>query len=145
MDDWDANDPDALLVRLKDQLTEKQLRLWCCACLRRVWNHLSDSSRQSVIAAEGFANGSVDRADLDLARQNAESKISAEPSWNRRNAAQAAAWIASSNVDALGTARFSAWGAAYAVGCPDDPEGAKRLAEERIAQLELLRELVAEL
>jgi hypothetical protein len=61
MDDdaWLAgSDPDAMLAAVLPTASERRLRLFGCACCRRVWHLLRDRrSRQAVEAAERFADG----------------------------------------------------------------------------------------
>ena len=108
--------------------------------MRRIWESLPEAARAAVIASERFAHDSSAWAELECARQTAESAIGSASTWGRKNALRAATWCASLKVDILGIARSVAWGAAYAVGDPETPEGAKRLAVERLAQADLLRQ-----
>jgi hypothetical protein len=57
--EWLAcNDLIPLLESLPDKAKERKLRLFGCACARRVWHFLDDErSRQAVEVAERFADG----------------------------------------------------------------------------------------
>jgi hypothetical protein len=47
------------------QAGRRKLRLFACACLRRMWPHMADpGSRQAVEVAEGYADGRASRKQL---------------------------------------------------------------------------------
>lgn len=125
-----------MLVSLRETADDRQLRLWCCACVRRIWDQLVDVGRDSVTIAEKFIDGRASHEDLDRARQNAKAAISKVSNVNAKNALRAAAWCARRNIDALGVARSVGWAATYAAAgyAPDGPQAA-----ERSAQADLLR------
>src|SRR5262245_4178206 len=56
--DWlTANDPAPMLAHLGRQASDRKLRLFACACARRVWHLLTDArSRAGVEIAERFAD-----------------------------------------------------------------------------------------
>jgi hypothetical protein len=88
-----CTDPSIMLVFLDDKANDRQLRLFACACCRRVWHLLTDErSRHAVEVAERFADGR------------------AEP--KERAAAHTAALI-----PAGGAAQQAAW-AVYWATCP---------------------------
>jgi hypothetical protein len=123
--DWNSStDPQAMLefLRGSGRVSDRKLRLFACACARRLWPFLCDErSRRCVDAAEAFSDGAATAEELARARQAAASAVNtAAAAWspprsppgspppglpsaaNARAAAQAA-W---------GTADPSAWGAA---------------------------------
>jgi hypothetical protein len=64
------------LVGLLDELgtiSRRRLRLWTCACARRIWHLLTDErSRKAVEVAEAFADGLVDPRQRRAAYRAAE-------------------------------------------------------------------------
>ena len=63
----------------------RKLRLFGCACGRRLWDHLPDGrSRNAIEAAEKYADGEIDKKALSRARIAATSAVrnprAAEPS-----------------------------------------------------------------
>jgi hypothetical protein len=62
-------DPRPMLLFLGQSASERKLRLFACACCRRVWETLSDATnRQGVEAAERYADGDGTLEDLRAAR-----------------------------------------------------------------------------
>src|SRR4051812_13569039 len=67
-----CGDPDAMLVFLQDKGLDRKLRLFSCACCRRVWHLLGKgASRTAVETAERFADGLVGEVELEAARRAA--------------------------------------------------------------------------
>ena len=93
-----AADPMGMLdyLRRTDWGSDRKLRLFSCACVRRIWALLTDErSRKAVEVAEIYADGLADRAQLLHARDEAREakrlfKFSAKEHHCRRaaNAAQ---------------------------------------------------------
>jgi hypothetical protein len=110
--EWLAcTDPQQMLKNLPGEASERKLRLFACACCRRVWHKLKDErSRQAMIVAERYADGLATEAELDEARAAAwvaEGELSqVGPRGIRRRAALAAARAAERNK--LQNAAFSA-------------------------------------
>jgi hypothetical protein len=65
-----CSDPDTMLKWLKQEgkMEEQKLRLFACACCRRVWNQMGQCSRKAVEVAERYANGFASEAELQAAR-----------------------------------------------------------------------------
>jgi hypothetical protein len=72
--EWLAcTDPASLLVFLKDRATDRKLRLFSCACCRRIWDLLTDErSQQAIVVTEEYVDGKVGAKALDQATAAAE-------------------------------------------------------------------------
>jgi hypothetical protein len=73
-----CQEPQAMLAWLRNSAkpSERKLRLFGCACMRRVWHLLTDErSRTAVEVAEQYAEGAVTRTQLRVARADAEKCI----------------------------------------------------------------------
>jgi hypothetical protein len=71
--EWLACDrPRELFPPLEQLATQRKARLYACACVRLLWNHLVDErSRRAVAVAEDFADGSATPAELASAHRAA--------------------------------------------------------------------------
>ena len=80
-DAWLAcTDPQRMLEFLEGRVSERKLRLFACACCRRVWHLLTDKrSRNAVEVVERFADGRADEADLWEANRALEYDPTADP------------------------------------------------------------------
>jgi hypothetical protein len=70
--DWlTSTDPEAMLEHLGHRADPRKLRLFGCACCRRIWPLLTDSrSKLAVEVAEAFADGNTTERELkDAARE----------------------------------------------------------------------------
>lgn len=68
-----TTDPSELLEHVRGIASERSLRLFECACCRRVWDQLTDvRSRIAVEVAEKFADGLTSDAELEEASHQAE-------------------------------------------------------------------------
>src|SRR5438105_3621748 len=61
-EEWqDSTDPAAMLKLAGDRASDRKLRLFACACCRRIWLLLPDDDcRDAVEIAEAFAEGLID-------------------------------------------------------------------------------------
>jgi hypothetical protein len=66
--EWlDATDAELILSHLRETsgLPARKLRLWGCACVRRMWDRLTNErSRLAVAVAESFADGMASTQEL---------------------------------------------------------------------------------
>lgn len=151
---WSATDDvGALLTFVRASATERKLRLFACACCRDVWHLLTDArSRAAVEAAEDFADGRVDAADLAAVRKAAGAAGgSSRSSWEAVPAATTAAATYAGPDDAMRSALAAAAHAGAAAGwsaADGNPPGvvadfARSAAESnaRTSQVELIRDL----
>jgi hypothetical protein len=94
--EWQAcADPRPMLEFLKGRMSDRKLRLFACACCRRIWHLLSNKGiRDTIEIAERFADGLVrdeERSDAcKMAQQAAQSRAvtrrPVSPKWERRAA-----------------------------------------------------------
>jgi hypothetical protein len=71
--EWQCcTDPQRMLTFLRGKASGRKLRLFACACCRRVWGLLSaEESRQAVLEAERFADGLAGDGELTAAGHHA--------------------------------------------------------------------------
>src|SRR5262245_34210213 len=107
-EEWLAcTDPDPLLLFLRGKASKRKLRLFACACVRRIWRLLfNEHSREVVEAAERQADGLISEEDANRAANltyefvrtakpnSAEQVAAAAANATVGNAAWAAAWTA---------------------------------------------------
>jgi hypothetical protein len=102
-----------MLEFLGSRASDRKLRLFICACVRRIWPLLSDArSRQAVEIAERFADGDASADQLDAAAQAA---------WEAAEAAE---------VNASPPVELAAWAAAQAPAPWASPAVARHAAAE---------------
>jgi hypothetical protein len=129
--EWLASSvPDDLLMHLTPATSDRKLRLFACACCRRIWDLLPQGAgRQAVEMSESFADGDVRAEDLYRSWLAAKTLVADDEArvgaWNRLIAAE---------VEARDAARSRAWSAARTVVADAD-------RQERQAQCDLLRDI----
>ena len=71
--DWLSGvDPDPMLSAIREKVSRRKLRLFSCACCRRIWHLLIDRrSRGAVEAAERLSDRTIEHRDVVRARQDA--------------------------------------------------------------------------
>ena len=140
--EWQAcTAPQPMLEYLRGKVSDRKLRLFGCACCRRVWSLLSRKSRKSLVIAERYSDGEVSGSELFLAYFRAGLKAKVE---NRRDetaegtAMSAVAWVCDPPMfDSLSMAvEMGVELAAASESYPIDPD---RLADARRKQVSPLR------
>lgn len=153
--EWnDCSDPLAMLDFLRRPASDRKLRLFACACCRRVWSLLTnEGSRQAIRVAEDFADGRAAADALDEAEAEAEDvyqqinldRGESEAGSSPETAAYAA-WLASSSYwrDPHETHAYLPDDAKEAASAVVDSLGENpgRLPSERRHQADLLRCIV---
>jgi hypothetical protein len=95
--EWLAcTDPGPVLELVGGRASDRKLRLFACACLRRIWHLVEDPRGRAVVeVAERFADGRADRQELALnwhaARQAQDAAHEGSPA---AHALDAAAYVA---------------------------------------------------
>jgi hypothetical protein len=100
--DWlGGSDPAGMLTYLEGHASERKLRLFACACVRRHWGLFRwPRPREAVEAAERFAEGLATPAELEEARQHAEASAMGAPEFERSLYVAAAATTAEQAAEA---------------------------------------------
>lgn len=158
--EWQScDDPQRMLAFLEGGATTRQLRLFACACCRRIWRLISDPrSRVAVEVGEQFADGVVSDEERDrilLAACDAFQEASDESPYEEPVADMASILVCPDVADeqhpfpfdarkvADLAAQMAGSEASYCAG--DDPDGAgyeKGYAQEQQAQCQVLREIM---
>jgi hypothetical protein len=69
-----CTDPKPMLEFLRGKASDRQLRLFACACCRRVWHSIPPYDRRTVEVAEAFADGLATMEELTDSCQVSESR-----------------------------------------------------------------------
>jgi hypothetical protein len=142
-----SHDPQTLLSLLEGKASERKLRLFACAAVRRFWTVLRNPQIRSVVEVSArYAEGEASGAELTEARQQAEWAAMSAPLFE---AGAYAAALAASEESAIEAARNvvlaaqrQAWDDAAYEGLPGRDErdaGEQGREAERVAQCALLR------
>ncbi len=157
--DWlSCTDPRRLRAFLAGNASDRKLRLFDCACCRRLWPALPFASRRAVEVAEDFADGHADLDQLRAAFEAAggEAAVTGRFILGGDTAGSAAAQAARppeklaqyvfsghhlgwTFATAANAARYEAFRKATASGFRNLPPNVKE--QEEAAQADLLREL----
>ncbi len=79
--EWlNCSDPDILLQFLRDRASDRKLRLFACACRRRIWNLLDERVRKEVEAIERAADAGEGKSGAWLTAQAEASHVAAQAS-----------------------------------------------------------------
>jgi hypothetical protein len=150
-----CTEPGALLRWGEPSLSERKLRLFACACTRRVWRLLTrEAVRQAVAAAERYADGEASRDELRAGWTTVRKALSVTPLGTRWEDALMAALNSTSEAVSVYTVTSASRHAALALDAdwrkrhagsalPADKERLRAGApEERAYQCRLFRDLV---
>jgi hypothetical protein len=120
--EWLAcSDPKPMLDFLRGKASRRKLRLFACACCRRIWHQLEDDRfRKAIEMAEQVADGLATEAD---GRKASRCAMAAVGEWGREPGL----------LDLNGAARYAGLAAAWA-GTPRMEEEAAAMA--RMAEIE---------
>jgi hypothetical protein len=64
-----SDGPELMLLRVRQRATDRQVRLFGCACCRLLWEHLDEWARQAVEAGERHADGLLSETELAIIRR----------------------------------------------------------------------------
>jgi hypothetical protein len=139
--EWLASvEPGGMLRFLRDNASDRKLRLFACACCRHIWHFLTDRRcRAAVEQAERYADGQASKNDLTPVRLKASKAALGKdiPDW-RRTAFQAC-------INAVGDGpapQVAEWVAIGTVGAASfKPSRTSEYEPAVAAQVGLLRDL----
>src|SRR5262245_37443849 len=93
-----ATDPQEMLAFLQGKASDRKLRLFACACCRRIWRLLTDErSRKAIAIAEQSAEGEV--SEQGMVWMFAQASAAAESA--KTSAARVAKWAVVRNPPSL--------------------------------------------
>jgi hypothetical protein len=81
--EWLAcTDPRMMLEFLGGKASDRKLRLFACACCRRIWHLMPEErSRRAVKTGERYADGLAGATELVSAREEAQEALHQSPLW----------------------------------------------------------------
>jgi hypothetical protein len=139
--EWLAcTEPQPMLVFLGGKASDRKLRLFACACVRRVWSLLYDKhSRKALTIAERYADGEVSAEKLHFAWGDARRAAQVAYRQKRETAEPSAMWAVSMVCEADITKAVAA--VEFATRCEAYPGDRTRFDEAQKHQLPLLRDI----
>lgn len=150
VDWWNTIEPDDLLHVIRNHAGQRELRLFGCACARRIWDKFADAeqARAAVEIAESYVDGEASAADLKFAEEAADQAIMKVEIKNveMKNSRRAAHGCVAAEMKAMGELRSIGWFAAFSYKHPSEDEERRspEVLRERGAQLHLLRDIFLE-
>ncbi len=137
--EWLAcTDPTHLLEFLLGKASARKLRLFACACCRRVWHLLSDKyNRKALTIAERYADGEVSKEKLGFAWGDARRAAQVAYRQERQTAEGSAMWAVSLLCETDTSRALAAVG--LAARCKAYPFNPIHLADAQREQLSLIR------
>jgi len=148
-DGWDKCQRSDWMLWLLDKVkyeNDRDLRLFACACVRAVWDKLTDErSRNVVEVAERFAVGDATEEELTAARSAAAAAAApaAAPAYSAARAAWSAAWSAWPVVRLAAESAYSAALATWSATWLATRSAARSAAESAwAAQADILRDKI---
>jgi hypothetical protein len=121
-----------LTQTLKRIATQRKLRLFICACYRRLWARFPDPEADwnLLLVCERYADGSITKAEFKFARKRAIDRWAPMAVGDRLEAASMSSANCLSVVES------------YVLGDePESPKGNAILLEESVVQCDILRDL----
>jgi hypothetical protein len=136
-----CTEPGPMLDALRGKASERKLRLFACACCRRLWNLLHNKySRKALTVAERYADGEVSAEKLGFAWGDARRAARVTCREDRETAEAAAMWAVSLLCEAdIGRAVTAVGPAAW---CEAYPVEQRRFARTQREQVVLLQDIV---
>jgi hypothetical protein len=135
-------DPAMMLRHLRGKASDRKLRLFACACCRRIWDFLANEwSRKAVEVAEWYADGLATDQELSRAAEGARSAVTMFQIQGDGNT-YSAAW------ESFALAHSAVWATTHRANDPDYPFHAAQAAGgdpyasgEPAVQCDLLRDV----
>jgi hypothetical protein len=140
--EWLAcDDPKPMLEFLRGKASDRKLRLFACACCRRIWHFLADESRGWVDMAEQYADGRVKQQEFNIAAVAAEGAARSGYKSFAAADARSAAFATVDSIDAASADVASTLGANVVARSHASTLGANAWKDERLIHAQLLRDI----